>query len=101
MGKKRAFVLQGLNLNFDFAGRWHRTIRIRIRTAAGSHDTMPPRWGQGAGKVEPYISFAGRHAHQVREYATGSEPPVNSESHVLPSDHLNILAKTLTVVIVL
>ena len=26
-----------------FAGRWHRTIRIRIRIAAASHDTMPLR----------------------------------------------------------
>ena len=29
-----------------FAGRWHRTIRIRIRIAAASHDTMPlSLWG--------------------------------------------------------
>ena len=31
-----------------FAGRWHPTIRIHIRTATTSHDTMPLSmfWGQ-------------------------------------------------------
>ena len=37
---KRACVSQGMCF-WGFAGRWHRTIRIRIRIAAASHDTMP------------------------------------------------------------
>ena len=37
-----AFVSQGLCF-WRFAGRWHRTIRIRSQIAARSHDTMPLR----------------------------------------------------------
>ena len=39
-GKKNGRVSQGLCFG-RFARRWHRTIRIRIRIAAASHDTMP------------------------------------------------------------
>ena len=43
MGEEKwAFVSQRLCF-WRFAGRWHRTIRIRIRIAAASHDTMPLR----------------------------------------------------------
>ena len=40
--KKWPFVSQDFGF-WHFAGRSHRTIRIRIRIAAQSHDTMPLR----------------------------------------------------------
>ena len=40
LSKDTACVSQGLCF-WRFAGHWHRTIRIRIRIAAESRDTMP------------------------------------------------------------
>ena len=55
-GRKMGLVSQCLCF-WPFAGHWYRTIRIRIRIAAASHDTMPLRsllfWGLRPPFTEP------------------------------------------------